>query len=77
MDIRKNISENIKNLLKEKNWDLKMLAQKSKVSCRTVKNIIDCKTKNLRATTMVKIVVALGVGLDYIVGRTQKNKCFF
>lgn len=74
MSLEENIAKSIEKLMKEKNLSLKELSEKSKVSCATLRKHLNQEVKNIRASTICKIVMAYDLCLDDFMGYKKEKK---
>ncbi len=62
------IGNNLKRLLEEKGWSVKIFSEKSGLSERTIQNIIKAKYKKIRLPTLYIICTTLQTTMKKLAG---------
>jgi len=62
------IGNNVKRLLKEKGWSVKGFSEKSGLSEKTIREIIQAKRRKIRWNTLKAICIALETTMKEIAG---------
>ena len=67
------LSKRLKELRKERNWTQQELAQKASLSFNAITKIEQGAAKHPTLKTLIKLAEAFGIGIDELVGRTNKS----
>jgi transcriptional regulator with XRE-family HTH domain len=68
------LGERIKALRTQKGWGLRELARRADVRQATLSEIESGKRRDMTTTTAKRIALALGVGVDFLIGTWEKDE---